>query len=174
MSKTRGQKEEMVEEYTDNLKRMKAAAIVSVFGYTMSDADALRQKGREAGVEFKVAKKTLIKRAVEAAGVKDIDPVALEGSLLWGFGYEDEVAPAKLLAELVKGKETIHFVGGILEGKFIGPSAVAKLATLPSKQQLLGKLVGTLNAPVSGFVNVLAGNLRGLVGVLSAIKEQKV
>ena len=164
----------MVAEYVDNLKRMKAAAIVSIFGYTMSDADILRQKGREAGVEFKVAKKTLIKKAIETAGVQGVDPLTMEGSLLWGFGYQDEVTPAKLLAELVKSKETIQFVGGILEGTFIGPSEVVRLAKLPSKEQLLGQLVGTLNAPVSGFVNVLAGNLRGLVGVLSAIKEQKI
>jgi large subunit ribosomal protein L10 len=68
----------------------------------------------------------------------------------------------------------MQLVAGILEGKFVNAEAVNRLAALPTKQQLLGQLVGTLNAPVSGFVNVLAGNLRGLVTVLGAIKEKKV
>ncbi len=67
----------------------------------------------------------------------------------------------------------MQLLGGVLEGKLIDAQGVNRLAALPSKQQLLGQLVGTLNAPVSGFVNVLAGNIRGLVTVMSAIKDKK-
>jgi large subunit ribosomal protein L10 len=78
-----------------------------------------------------------------------------------------------MMAKFVKGRETMSFVGGILENKGIEPSMVTSLSKLPGKQELLGQLVGTLNAPISGFVNVLAGNLRGLVNVLNAVKDKK-
>ena len=74
---------------------------------------------------------------------------------------------------MIKTNDGIVFEAGILEGKGLTAAEVKQLASLPSKEQLLGQLVGTLNAPISGFVRVLAGNLRGLVTVLSAIQEKK-
>ena len=173
MPKTRAQKEELVNELAEKLGRIKGGAVASVHGYTMADADGLRTKGRESGVEFQVTKKTLLKRAIEKAGIEGLDPTALEGSLLFAFGYEDEVAPAKLINDLVKEKEDMRILAGVLEGVGIDGAQVTQLAALPSKIQLLGQLVGTINAPVSGFVNVLAGNIRGLMNTLNAIKEQK-
>ncbi len=173
MPKTRAQKQDIVNALTDKMSRMKSAVFVSVAGYTMSDADATRKKGRDSGVEVLVAKKTLLRRAAEAAGLKDFDPKAFEGSVLSAFAFEDEVAAAKLMAELVKQKDQMKILGGLLEGAAVDAAKVKQLATLPGKQELLAKVVGSLNAPISGFVNVLAGNLRGLVNVLNAIKESK-
>jgi large subunit ribosomal protein L10 len=172
MPKTRVQKSEIVEELSDKLGRMKSAVFTSISGYTMDDANSLRQKGREVGVDVLVAKKTLLNRALQSKGFT-IAPDALPGSILTTIGLEDEVAAAKLMATFVKERETIQIVGGILEGKFVSASAIKQLATLPSREELLGKLVGSLNAPISGFVNVLAGNLRSLVYVLTAIKQAK-
>ncbi len=172
MSKTREQKEAIVAELADKLGRMKSAVFTSVSGYTMTDADTLRAKGREQGIELMVAKKTLLKRALQEKGI-EMDVTALEGSVLATVGFNDEVSAAKLMADFLKGRETMAILGGILEGKSVDASSIKTLASLPSKQQLLGQLVGTLNAPVSGFVNVLAGNLRGLVTVLNAVKDQK-
>lgn len=172
MAKTREQKEAMVAELADKLGRMKAAVFTSVSGYTMGDADSLRSKGRAEGVEIMVAKKTLLKRALQEKGI-EVDVSALEGSVLATLAYNDEVSAAKLMADFLKGRETMAILGGILEGKSVDASAVKTLAKLPGKQELLAKVVGSLNAPVSGFVNVLAGNLRGLVTVLNAVKDQK-
>ncbi|KKW32601.1 MAG: 50S ribosomal protein L10, partial [Candidatus Uhrbacteria bacterium GW2011_GWA2_52_8d] len=97
----------------------------------------------------------------------------LEGSILTTIGFDDEVAAAKLIAEFAKDRETIQILGGILEGKFVGSDAIKQLATLPSREQLLAMLVRSLNAPISGFVHVLAGNLRSLVYVLNAIRAAK-
>ena len=138
----------------------------------MDDANTLRQKGRAVGVEVMIAKKSLLNRALEANGFT-IQSDELEGSILTTIGFDDEVAAAKLMAEFAKERETIQIVGGILEGKFVGSTAIKQLATLPSREELLAKLVGSLNAPISGFVNVLAGNLRSLVYVLNAIKATK-
>jgi large subunit ribosomal protein L10 len=174
MSKTRTQKQETVSELADKIRRMKAAAFVSISGFTMKDADTLRAKGREAGVDVLVTKKTLLNIAAKEAGLESVDTKAFDGSLLTAFAFNDEVSAAKLLAGLVKEKETIKILGGVLEGKMVDATEVAKLAALPGKTELLAKLVGTLNAPVSGFVNVLAGNLRGLVTVLKAVQDKKV
>jgi len=143
-----------------------------VSGYTMEDANSLREKGRAVGVEVIVAKKTLLVRALENNGFK-IDRKDLEGSILTTFGFNDEVAAAKLIADFAKEREQMVIVGGILEGAFVGSSAIKQLATLPSKEQLLAQLVRTINGPLSGFVQVLAGNLRNFVSVLNAIKDTK-
>ena len=136
----------------------------------MEDADALQERAR-ARVAF-VVEKTLLKRALKEAGV-DIDTDAFGGSVLTSVGLRDEVAPAKILSEFKKDREGIQFLGGILEGRLMDAASVTRLSKLPSKKELLDKVVGSLNAPASGFVNVLAGNLRGLVYTLNAIKESK-
>jgi large subunit ribosomal protein L10 len=183
MPKTKAQKAEIVAKVADRLKRMKAAAFSQVSGYTMEDADKLRAKAAEQNVEVFITKRTLLALAAKEAGIEGMDAEGMEGSILTAVGYADEVSAAKLLKELATSKklenkdknaDTMKLVAGILEGKFVNAEAVNRLAALPTKQQLLGQLVGTLNAPVSGFVNVLAGNLRGLVTVLGAIKEKKV
>lgn len=171
MPKTRAQKAEIVAKVADRFKRMKAVAFSSVSGYTMAQADTLRDKAREANVDVFVAKKTLLKLAAKEAGLPTLEN--LDGSVLTAVAYGDEVSAAKLLKELGKDNEAMSLLGGILEGKLVDAEGVKRLAALPSKQQLLGQLVGTLNAPVSGFVNVLAGNIRGLVTVMNAIKEKK-
>ena len=171
MPKSRQQKQALTDELADKLRRMKSVVFTSISGYTMKDADALRTKGRSEGVEFLVTKKTLLARALEAAGVTaSVDH--LEGSVLTSIGYQDEVAPAKLLAAFGKDREGIKILSGILEGKQLDAASVKTSAKLPGKQELFAKLVGSLNAPASGFVNVLAGNLRGLVNVLNAIKDK--
>lgn len=173
MPKTRAQKAEIVSKVADRFKSMKAAAFSSVSGYTMAQADALRAKAREADVEVFIAKKSLLKLAAKEAGLPDLSEDMLEGSVLTAVAYSDEVSAAKLLKEISKENEAMGLLGGILEGNIIDAAGAQRLAALPSKQQLLGQLVGTLNAPVSGFVNVLAGNIRGLVTVMNAIKDKK-
>ena len=172
MPKTRAQKEQQVTEAADKFGRMKAAVFAQVGGFTMADADELRTKAREAGMSTFVMKKTLLTRAMQEAKIEGVDAKSFDGSILTVIGFEDEVSPAKTVAEFTKKHESLTILSGILENKLIDASMVKSLAKLPSKQQLLGQLVSTLNAPVSGFVNVLAGNLRGLVTVLNAIKEK--
>ena len=182
MPKTKAQKAEIVAKVADRLKRMKAAAFSQVSGYTMEDADKLRAQAAKQDVEVFITKRTLLALAAKEAGIEGMDTEGMEGSILTAVGYADEVSAAKLLKELAATKklahkdklETMSLVAGILDGKFMNQAQVTQLASLPTKQQLLGQLVGTLNAPISGFVNVLAGNLRGLVTVLGAIKEKRV
>ncbi len=172
MPKTRTQKQEIVSELADKVRRMKSVVFTSISGYTMEDADALRAKGRKEKVEAVVAKKTLLLRAFKDAGI-DVPEELFDGSILTTFGFEDEVAPAKIMATFGKDRELIKIIGGILEGKIVDAKSIKTLAKLPSKKELYGKLIGSINSPLSGLVQVLAGNLRGLVNVLNAMKEKK-
>lgn len=138
----------------------------------MEDIDELRGICKDQDVYYAASKKTLVKIALQNAGY-DIDTKEFEGGVAVFLGMKDEVAPAQIVAKFAKSHDVVKVFGGILEGQFIDGVKVSQLSALPSKQQLLGQLVGTLNAPVSGFVNVLAGNLRGLANVLNAIKDQK-
>lgn len=177
MAKSRLQKAEIVAGLKDRLGRAKGIAFVQASSFTMNDANALREKAHENNADIFIAKKTLLTLAAREAGIEGFEKSTLEGSVLAAVSYGDEIAAARLLKEYSKGKEkqkvTVKFLAGVLEGQVISADKVSQLASLPTKQQLLGQLVGTLNAPVSGFVNVLAGNLRGLVTVLSAVQEKK-
>ncbi len=171
MPKTRQQKIQTIESLTGGLKESKGAVFANFTGLKVLDFEALRKQARAEKVQVQVAKKTLVKRVFEDLGVT-ADPKAFIGGIVTLSG-PDEISAAKIVSEFAKTHESVSVYGGVLEGKFINTAAVMNLASLPSKQQLLGQLVGTLNAPISGFVNVLAGNLRGLVNVLNNIKEAK-
>lgn len=172
MAKSRAKKQEMVEVLASNIKTAKSMVFANFQGLKVKESEELRAKCREQGIEYMATKKTIMGKALKDAGI-DIDVSSFDGSMGVAFGLQDEIAPAQVLAQFAKTHEVAKIYGGILEGKFIDGANVKALAALPSKQQLLGQLVGTLNAPVSGFVNVLAGNMRGLMNVLNALKEQK-
>jgi len=172
MAKTRVQKEVKVQQLTDNVKNAKAAVFANFQGLTVPETEELRAKCRENNIVITASKKTLLKRALADNGL-DVDTKSFTGGIAAAFGMDDEVAPAQIIAKFAKDHELVTIFGGILEGQFIDAAKVKDLSALPSKQELYAKLVGTINAPVSGFVNVLAGNLRGLVSVLNNIKEQK-
>ena len=174
MPKSKIQKQEILRNLTERIKKSKSIVFTGFNALGVKDNEALRLKLREEHGEYYVAKKTLLERALKEQGIENFDSKALDGKLAVIFSYEDEVSPAKAVDAFRKDKEDkIFFLGGILEGKFLSKTEVEALAKLPSKHELYAKLVGTLNAPISGFVTVMAGNLRGLVTVLKAIEEKK-
>lgn len=173
MAKTKEQKKEMLEGLKDKIGKSKSIVFTKFDGLQVKENEELRNKLKEENSEYYVAKKTLLDLALKDNDLK-VDVNSFDGKIAAIFGYEDEVAAAKVVDEFKKDKEDkIVFLGGVLEGKFLNPDEVTALAKLPSKQELYAKIVGSLNAPVSGFVNVLAGNIRGLVNVLNAIQEKK-
>lgn len=167
------QKKELVKELSERIKTSKSVVFSDYKGLQVKDITLLRKELRKTESDFKVFKKTLLKIALQEAGV-ELDTKKLEGQVAVSISQIDEVAPAKVIATFAKKNENLKIVGGLLNLKEMSVEEVGALAKLPSKEELLAKLVGTLNAPISGFVNVLAGNLRGLVQVLKAIGENKV
>ncbi len=173
MPKSKLQKEETIKSLEEGLKSAKAVVFANFQGLKVSEAEELRRECRKNGIAVVAAKKTLVKRACQAMGLTDVDPKVFSGGVATFMALGDEVSAAKIVNNFSKTHEILQVFGGVLEGKFISVAMVKSLASLPSKQELLARLVGTINAPVSGFVNVLAGNLRGLVGVLNNIAKAK-
>ena len=175
MPKNKIQKQEIFRDLNERIKKSKSVVFAGFNALGVKDNEVLRSKLRAENSEYYVAKKTLLDLALKENKI-EVDVKALDGKVAAVFSYEDEVASAKILGNFLKDKEKagkIVFLGGVLDGKFLSQSQVEALAKLPSKHELYAKLVGSLNAPISGFVNVMAGNLRGLVTVLKAVAEKK-
>jgi len=173
MSKNIEQKNQEVERLSDKLAKIKIGVLTSYTGLKVMDMNELRRGLQAEGVEYQAAKKTLLKVALEKAGIKDTDPKNLEGSLALAFGYDDEVSAPKFLKKFQKSNENLKILGGIYEGQFISAEKILELASIPSKEELMAKLVWTIKGPLSGFYNALNGNLVGLVNVLNAVKDIK-
>ncbi len=172
MPQNKQQKAEVLQKIQDKLAKSKTILFSSDQGLNVKTVEDLRKQLKAEGAEYLVAKKTLVKMAAkDMLPVEELDKI--QGSVGMVLSYEDEVSGAKILHKFAKANEKLNIAGGILENKYIDLAMIQRLAVLPSKQELLAKLVGTIQAPVSGFVRVLSGNLRNLVGVLSAIKDQK-
>ncbi len=170
---TRNQKHELVKELAEKIKGAKSAVFVDFKGLKVKDATELKKSLRAAGVEYMVVRKTLIDIALKNAGIEGANIAKMDGQIALSLSNTDEVSGAKIIDTFAKTNENVKMLGGVLGTQLMDAAEVKALAKIPSKEQLLGQLVGTLNAPISGFVNVLAGNLRGLVQVLNAVKEQK-
>lgn len=175
MPKNKIQKQEIFRNLSERIKKSKSIIFAGFNALTVKDNENLRAQLRKENSEYYVAKKTLMNLAFKENKL-DINVRDFDGKVAAVFSYEDEVASAKILGNFRKEKDKdtkIFFLGGILEGKLLSQAEVEALSKLPSKQELYAKLVGSLNAPVSGFVNALAGNLRNLVYVLKAIEAKK-
>jgi large subunit ribosomal protein L10 len=169
---TKDQKKNIVKDLTEKIKTGKVMIFSDFTGTTVGGMKELRDELRKAGATYKVTKKKLIDLAFKDAGI-EADSIGLEGQIGLAIGQEDEVSAAKVLGQFSKKNKNFKILRGVLDKKIISDKEVIALAILPSREELLAKFVGTINAPVSGFVNVLAGNLRNLVGVLKAIAETK-
>lgn len=164
----------VVAEMKEKLQAAQGAVFVQFSGLTVADATKLRRKFREGGVEYKVIKNTLTRIAADELGFNALDEF-LEGPTAMAYSTEDAVAPAKILKEFMKETKTeaISIKVGIADGQVIDAKAVDALANLPSREELIAKVVGSMQAPISGLVNVLQGNIRNMVYVLDAVRAKK-
>lgn len=169
---TRSQKEELVKNLSETIKAGKVVIFSDYAGTPVAQMKDLRDELRKTNSSYKITKKKLIDLALKNAGI-EASVLDLEGQIGIAIGKGDEVSAAKVLARFAKENKNFKILQGVLENKAISGKDVMFLAMLPSKEELLAKLVGSINAPVSGFVNALAGNLRNLVGVLKAIGDTK-
>ncbi|MFA6043178.1 MAG: 50S ribosomal protein L10 [Patescibacteria group bacterium] len=172
MAKSKQQKQATVAGLEAQIDGMKSVIFIATDKLTVKEETKLRQQLRAGGVPFSVVKKTLLSRALEAKGIKADGTAPFRGTIAAAFGVADEVQPAALLNSFMKGIKTVKFMGGVLNGQWMTAAQVSSLAKLPSKAELLAKLVGTLQGPTRGFVGVLAGPMRGFIQVLKAKAEK--
>lgn len=165
-------KEEAVRRLADLFSRSQAALVTDYRGLTVRQITQLRGRLREASAEYHVAKNTLTRRALEAAGQPDLGAI-LEGPSAIAFAQGDPSEVAKVLQTFVRDTRVLALKGGLLGGKVLSGAQVAELATLPSREVMIGMLLGGLQAPISGLVGTLQGMISGLVFTLQAVAERK-
>jgi len=170
MAISRQTKETQVEELVQLLSTAKLTALAQYHGLTVKELQALRRAAAQADVKIKVVKNRLVRVAMgQVEHFKNADIAPLKAQLLYAISANDEVAPAQVLAKFAKDHDALQLIGAYdSAGVLLAVEDVKALANLPTKDQLRGMLVGTLAAPLSGFVNVLAGNVRGVLNVLNA------
>ena len=173
MPLTKEKKTEFVNQIADKLVRSKSVVFADYRGLKVDELDEVRNSLREKGIEFKVIKNTLFMRALDEAKLSIETSDIVGHPIAAAFGYGDEVEPAKITCNYSKKNDNFEILGGILEGKEISSIMIKSLAKLPGREELYAKIVGSLASPMSGMVNVLAANTRGLVNVLNAYKEQR-
>ncbi|MDZ5474275.1 50S ribosomal protein L10 [Bacillus sp. 31A1R] len=155
------QKKQIVEEIADKFKASKTAVVVDYRGLTVGEVTELRKQLREAGIEFKVYKNTLTRRAAEIAELSGLND-SLTGPNAIAFSTEDVVAPAKILNDFAKKHEALEIKAGVIEGNIATLEEVKALAELPSREGLLSMLLSVLQAPI-----------RNLALAAKAVADQK-
>jgi large subunit ribosomal protein L10 len=166
-------KRQAVAELAELLRASSAMAVADYRGLKVSDMQAVRRTLRDSGVQLHVAKNRLLKIAADEAGRSELKPM-LEGPTALATIDGDEAAMAKALADALRPySRTVTVRGGMLGDQAIDAAQLTRLATLPSRDVLLGKVAGGMAAPLTGMAGVLAANIRNLVGVLSAVADKK-
>ena len=149
------EKKRIVAELAEKMKNASSGVLVDYKGITVADDTKLRAEMRKNNVEYSVIKNTLIRFAAKEAGFEGLDSV-LEGTTALAISAEDLIAPAKIIAEYAKKNEEIFNIkAGFMDGKVIGVEEVMALAALPSREEMLGRLVGSLQSPIQKLALVL-------------------
>lgn len=168
----RPEKVSEVEALKDRLSRARAVVLTDFRGLTVAEINQLRARLREASVEYRVVKNRLLRIAAREAGIEGLDRY-LEGPTGVAFGYEDPVLPAKIIHDFIRQMRKLETKGGVVDRRAVTPQEIRALADLPPRPVLLAQLVGSIQGPLYGLMNVLAGPARGLVVALDQIRRSR-
>ncbi|TCS81560.1 50S ribosomal protein L10 [Tepidibacillus fermentans] len=157
----REEKQQLVAEIVEKLRNSKTTIVTDYRGLNVAEVTELRKNLREAGVEFKVLKNTLVRRATAEADLTGLDEF-LTGPTAIAFSNEDVVAPAKIIVDFAKKHEALEVKAGVLEGRIVNVNEVKALASLPSREGLLSMLLSVLQAP-----------MRNMALAVKAVAEKK-
>lgn len=150
MSNVIEQKQQHVEVISEQLKNSVSTVLVDYRGLTVSEVTELRKQLRDAGIEFKVYKNTMVRRAADSVGLSELNEFLVGPSAI-AFSNEDVIAPAKIIHEFAKKHESLEIKAGVIEGSFVPVEDVKSIASLPSRDGLLSMLLSVLQAPVRNF-----------------------
>jgi large subunit ribosomal protein L10 len=162
MALNKTQKSKIISDLKEKVQKQKAMVFTAITGLKVKDLSALRRLMRSKDCELKVAKKSLIGKVFQDKKI-DLNVKKLEGEVAVGFGYQDEVAPFKILYDFAKEHEALKILGGIMGNDILDKSKAQEYGQMPTREELLVRLM----------VNVLKGNLRNLAYALSQIKGQE-
>lgn len=173
MPKTKQQKKQTLNQLQENLEKQRAMVFVNFKGLKVGDMMNLRNQLKDMDSKLIVSKKTLFSKAVQAKGI-DADFAGMEGQVGIIFAFGDTMKPLKIAHAFGKTNENLKILGGFFENEIQGAARMLALANLPSREELLAKLLGAMAAPISGFATVLQGNIKGLVYILDQRSKMRV
>ena len=145
------EKQLIIDEIKDKFDKATSAVVVDYIGFTFAHADSMRKKLRDADVDYTVYKNTLVKRAIEGTKYEPLAEV-LEGPSALAISYDDAVAPAKVLNSAIKEFKKMEFKAGVVEGTYFDAKGMEQIASLPSRDELIAKFMGSINSPISAAV----------------------
>lgn len=148
-------KSEVVSEIVEKLQKSSAVVVVDYKGLTVEEVTELRKQMREAGVDYKVYKNTLVRRAAKEVGIEQFNEELLIGTNAIAFGYDDPVAPARILKGFMDSHPKMKLKMGVVEGVFYDEAKIVEMANIPSREVLIAKLLGSLKAPISNFAYLI-------------------
>ena len=148
-------KSQVVAEIVEKLQKSSSTIVVDYKGLTVEEVTELRKKMREAGVEYKVYKNTLVRRAAKEVGIAEFNDELLVGTNAIAFGYDDPIAPARVIKEFMEAHPKMQLKMGVVEGTFYNEAQIVEFSNIPPREVLLAKLLGSLKAPMSNFVYLL-------------------
>lgn len=166
------EKIKVVEEYTEKFRQAKSVYLSDFSGLDVHTVTEMRKQFREANVEYKVLKNRLAKRSLNDAGIDKLDP-HLRGVTGFAIGYDDPVAPGRVIKDFNKKKDLLKLKVAYFEGQVFEGKDAAALADLPTRDELMAKLLGTLQAPMTKLAATLQASMQKLVGTLNAVKAEK-
>ena len=174
MPRTREQKEKQVAVLTESLKSNEFGVLTDFTGLSMVDLDIFRDKAREKGITYNVVKAALLDIAAKGAGLKGIQAAKTGRSYALALGGHDEVTISKLVHQFALTSDgRVNIIAGIIGGELVSAEAIQQLALLPSYEELMARVVGSLNAPISNFVYALNWNLQSFYNVIKAIQATR-
>lgn len=172
MPLSRQKKEQLLSQYQEGMAAAPHVFLVDYKGITVTEDTELRRKVRESGGAYSVVKNRLVLQAIDSTALEDLRGM-FEGPVAVAYSSDDAVGLAKALTTFAKEVPAVELKGGLVEGQLIAAEDVARIAALPSREELLSKLVFLLQSPVSGFVRVLGAIPRQFVTALDQIRQQK-
>jgi large subunit ribosomal protein L10 len=166
------QKEAILQDTQGRIADVRGIYLADFSGMTVQSLSLLRKRCREQGVQFRVIKNTLLKRAFNARGISELDD-HLAGPTGLVFSPQDEMAPAKILADFAKEFEKPRMKAAVVDGRFYDDKAIARLAKLPSREVLLAQLLGTFVAPMTTFLGAVNALLATPANMADALAREK-
>jgi len=149
------EKQLIIDEIKGKLEKAQSAVVVDYIGITVAQADAMRKKLRDANIDYTVYKNTLTKRAIEGTIYEKMGDV-LAGPSAIAISYDDATAPARILSDAIKEFKKMEFKGGIVEGQFLDADGIKKVASIPSRDVLIAKFMGSIQSPIGKAVRTFA------------------
>lgn len=169
---TKAFKNEKLEEIKQAVSNAKVAIVTDYRGYTVEEITGLRRELQKEGAEYTVVKNTLAKIAIKDTSYEPMAEL-FKGPVAVAFGFEDQVSPAKILTKYIKQVKKGEIKGAVLDGKLLSAKEVDALAKLPSREELLAKMLGSINSPATGIVMCVSGVMSALTRAVEEVRKQK-